>query len=234
MAGFTDRIKRKYFFTDVEVRKTIAAMQYELPTVESLEQMLRDRRVSVMPVDEVTEHGFITRDFDAFVSFLTLNKKRTVMYSFGFYTKTEIERRYELRDSDKRFFHARRSEDSWGSSYYSSRSSTSYAIRRLKEADESDYSQYLSFSRYVMKHLDFRHPKELILHCLHEGRLVTCIISDDWVGRLPLPDGDKLREECINPDFFNTHGPGCVQFTFATAEVPSGSPWPPPESFLGS
>ncbi len=216
MVSFTDRIKRSYFYTDAAVVKAIAAMQYELPTVEELEQMLRDRRISVMPVDEVTERGFITRDLDAFVSFLTLNKKRTVMYCFGFYSRTEIEQRYELRDSDKRFFHGQTPE-----SRYSRSGRVSYSARQLRENDESDYSQYLSYSRYVMSHLDFRHPKELVLHCLHEGQLVTCIISDDWVGRLPLTDGDKMREECINPDFFNAHGPGSVQFTFAPAGIKS-------------
>lgn len=222
-------VKRVYEFTNLTVKRVISELRYELPTVEELEHMLRNSRISMMPVDEIADRGIITRDLDAFVSYVTLNKIRTVMYSFGFYTRAEIETRYELRDSDKRFFRGQRVEQK---SSYASR--YGYLRREPRPVEESDYSYYLAFSRYVMRHLDFRHPKELVLYTLFEGRLVSCVIADDWVGRLPLPDAEKLRADCINPDFFNANGPGSVQFLFANTEAADGSEWPSPEDFVRS
>ena len=193
-----------YYFKDTDILDALEDLEFVLPEFGELDEMMRERRVALLPVDEIPEIQLVTRNVAAFLRYIKLSQIRTVMCSYGYYTKKEVEARYELRDSDRRFFRSRPDPTRSYRARYGTPSRT----------EETDYSGYIAFSRFLIEHLDLSHPNKLIMHTQYEGSLISCIAEDDWIGRLPLPDAEKMKAECLNPDYFNVHGAGCVSFFF--------------------
>ena len=191
----------KYTYQDVLAE--IAAVEYLLPEPDQLSTMLRERKFAPVEVAPQKYADFVAGNLDAFLRYLRVNHIRSVMYSYLFYTEKEADDLYMLEDCDKTLFRNRISSGSDGRGRYGS-------VRRSQFYAESDYGSYLQYSRFVRASLDLRHPKELRLYALHQGRIMACQMADAWLLRLNLLNRLALRRMAAAQGL----GKGCFQFGF--------------------
>ena len=190
-------------YTEREIRAQIAAAEYLLPKRESLLQRLRERKLIPMQVAEQRYVDFVAGNPEDFLRFLRAANIRHVMYSYLYYTESELEELFRLEERDKALFRDYRCPDP--------KNRPLMRERGYRNSENTDYAYYLRYSRCIIEQVDLSKPKELRLYALVQGRVIACQLADAWLERMGFVTRPVLRQYAMEQNL----GSGSVAFRFS-------------------
>ena len=185
-----------------DINELFARAEYFLPKREALLEKLRERKFIPMQVAQQRYADFVTGNMDDFLRYLRASNVRNVMYSYRYYSESEIEEMFRLEERDKALFCDCR--------YSGPHRRTIIRNGYNHCSTYSDYAFYLQYSKYVMQHIDLSRPNELRLYALVQGRVIACQLGDAWIERLDLVTRNVLRKYAMEQNL----GAGSFVFGF--------------------
>ena len=199
-----------------EAMKKLKSIPYQLPDVEQFSKIMQERKIALLPVEDAGEPDVVTKHFQGFLRYLKLNNIRTVLYSVQYYKPEDIEQNYKLLDADKRLFRCTKG----GEMRVTTEVVMSGGMRRkgivYRDPTEtvSDYDQYVEYSRFMISHIDLRHPRAIRMYTILQGRIVACFAEDLWLQNIGMLDARQFKDNYIHADNFRSFGAGTVAFRF--------------------
>ena len=191
-------------YSSLEIMDQIMAMEYLLPKQEELIQMLTVRKFAPVCVAQQESADFVTGNITQFLRFLRVNHIKAVLYSYRYYAEQDLEAKFQLEDGEKAlFFNLNQASEE-------NRYRLQARSYRLQRPEESDYSHYLRFVKFIRDTVDLRHPKEMRLYGICQGRVLACQCADAWLDRLMIPDGQFIRNYAMQYNL----GAGDLTFRF--------------------
>lgn len=189
-------------YTEREIRAQIASAEYLLPNREQLLDLLRERKFIPMQVERQSYADFIAGNLNDFLRFLKAGSVRHVMFTYLYYTESELEEMFRLEDRDKALFRDYRCSDM--------RRRSAYSDGGYRNSSGTDYAYYLRYSQFIQNHINLDQPKELRLYALVQGRVIACQLGDAWLERMHFVTRSALRQYAMEQNL----GKGCLEFGF--------------------
>lgn len=186
-----------------EVLAEIADVEYLLPEKDHLIAMLRERKLTPVPVVMQRYADFVTGTLEGFLRFVRASNIRAVMYTYSYYGEQDLAEMFQLEDNDRSLFAVVSGKPTAYDMYEARRNKT-------KVYEGTDYSSYLRYSKFVQENVDLSHPKELRLYSLVQGKIVACQLGDAWLERISLPNRMSLRRYAMEQNL----GRGDLPFKF--------------------
>lgn len=199
-----------------EALNKLERIPYQLPNLGRFTEMMRERKVALMPVDTVGEPDIVTRHFQSFLRFLKLNNIKVLLYGVRYYTAEEIEQNYRLQDADKRLFRRREvtvppgASGAFRGTYgYRRRADAAYRL-----AETTDYSDYVAYARFMISKIDLRHPCAIRMYTIFQARMIACYAEDLWLRQIGMLDAQQFRDNYIHAENFRNYGDESISFRF--------------------
>lgn len=214
-----DQEQREFHLSSEIVLSKIEHLEYKLPKQEAFLADLRAQKFSAMQVNTVSQPDIVTTDRQAFLKYLRVSNIRGVMYAYSYYTESDLDRWFDLSAADKPFFHyvkksvpGHYTHTAFGSVYFPPREIDG-------EPQESDFDQYLLYSKYMRLALDLSYPTRLDIYALQDGKLLCCRLVDPWLERLELPNAQMFKAMFIGK---GAECPTNGMITFRFRYIPDG------------